>query len=148
MILLCCMLFIDAANQYADEVHGSFVYEKIRERSSGLQKIFQSSLIPAEIHIKFQSIWILWESDQPKHWVWSRWTFKWQHLKSCIDCLAGSVSTDGEQERVFISDTLHNRVIITDRDGTVIDCVRTALFSLLYSRHGCQKKVPFTLGIP
>jgi hypothetical protein len=37
--------------------------------------------------------------------------------------LAGSVSTDGEQERVFISDTLHNRVIITDRDGTVIDCI-------------------------
>ncbi|KAH8940102.1 hypothetical protein BDL97_15G071600 [Sphagnum fallax] len=38
-------------------------------------------------------------------------------------CYPGSVSTDGEQERVFISDTLHNRVIITDRDGTVIDCI-------------------------
>jgi hypothetical protein len=24
---------------------------------------------------------------------------------------------------VFISDTLHNRVIISDRDGTVIDCI-------------------------
>ncbi|CAK9206758.1 unnamed protein product [Sphagnum troendelagicum] len=38
-------------------------------------------------------------------------------------CYPGSVSTDGEQERVFISDTLHNRVIITDRDGAVIDCI-------------------------
>lgn len=47
------------------------------------------------------------------------------HLFYIVEC----VSVDENESRIFISDSYHNRILITDIDGKILDCVSTILSS-------------------
>lgn len=43
---------------------------------------------------------------------------------SCkIECSAGGLSVDEDGDRIFISDSNHHRIIISNGDGVILDCV-------------------------
>ena len=46
--------------------------------------------------------------------------------------IPGGISTCTEEELIFISDSLHDRIIITDRSGGVLDYVGLALRIPIY----------------
>ena len=74
----------------------------------------------------------------------ARWCWRTYLLTNQASVLGG-ISTCSEEEMVFISDSLHDRIIITDRSGGVLDyvghapCVSFAMSGLTcWGIHCCQ----------